>query len=190
MFFCDIFNEIDFICIHMYKIWVNLDWYNKGEFGFGQHEFNGRLTCCLQINVHSLFSFLISWEHYDPNNKVYFWNFPISYCENDFHFIILSFCSFSFSSVFQNSFQTFFSYHGGKLISLPSILEELNFVVVGALSIRCLIYWRKCSKNIKHFSRCQVLYTWGDLVRIFKNSQVAFVVLLDLILNYSLVGRV
>jgi hypothetical protein len=52
------------------------------------------------------------------------------------------------------------------LIFLPSILEELNFVVVGALSIRCLICWKKCSKNIKHFSRCQVLYIWGDLVRI------------------------
>jgi len=113
------------------------------RFGFGQYEFNGRLTCCLQIYVHSLFSFLISWEGYDPNLKFYFWNFPISYCENDFHFIILSFCSFSFSSVFQNSFQIlfYFFYHGGKLIFLPSNLEELNFVVVGTLSIRCLISW-------------------------------------------------
>ncbi len=138
MLLCDIFNEIDCICIYMSRIWVNLDWYDKGDFWFRQYDFSGRLTCCLQINVHSLFSFLISWKGYDPNLKVYFWNFLISYCESNFHSIIIFFIIIILAFSKLNSNFLFYN-HGGKLIFL--ILEELNFVVVGTLSMRFLISW-------------------------------------------------
>lgn len=124
---------------HMSKICVNLDWYDKGGFGFGQHEFNGRLTC-LQIDVHFLFSILISWEGYDPNLKVYFW---ISYFLLWNWFPLYKFDILKLKKlVFFKIHSKLFFNHGGKLIFLLSILEELNFVVVGTFSIRCLISWR------------------------------------------------